>query len=94
MKRYESSTPRAALGLGAVAMAAITIAGLVVLPAQLNSVSAEPYAVAASTRVAVESAITTAPSHAPEMAAHREHARFGCRKFDAQAHPRVASISG
>jgi hypothetical protein len=40
MNRYETSTPRAALGLTAVAMAAITMATLVVLPAQLGSVSA------------------------------------------------------
>lgn len=40
MNRYESSTPRAALGLTAVAMAAITVMTLVVLPAELGSVSA------------------------------------------------------
>jgi hypothetical protein len=86
MKRYESSTPRAALGLSAVTMAAITIAGLVVLPAQWDSASAEPYAVAAATSAAVENATATVPSDAPETAAHHEQVRFGCRKFDAQAH--------
>jgi hypothetical protein len=43
MNRYEPSTPRAALGLTAVAMAAITMAALVVLPAEFDSVSADPY---------------------------------------------------
>lgn len=47
MKRYETSTPRAALGLTAVAMAAITMATMVVLPAQLGSVSAQTYTLAA-----------------------------------------------
>jgi hypothetical protein len=47
MNRYETSTPRAALGLTAVAMAAITMATLVVLPAQLASVSANTYTLAA-----------------------------------------------
>ena len=43
MKRYEPSTPRAALGLTAAAMAAVTLAALVVLPAEFDSVSADPY---------------------------------------------------
>src|ERR1700704_6321193 len=47
MNRYETSTPRAALGLTAVAMAVITMATLVVLPAQLGSVSASTYPLAA-----------------------------------------------
>ena len=47
MNRYETSTPRAALGLTAVAMAAITMATMVVLPAQLGSVSANTYTLAA-----------------------------------------------
>jgi hypothetical protein len=47
MNRYETSTPRAALGLTAVAMAAITMATLVVLPAQLGSVSANANTLAA-----------------------------------------------
>ena len=43
MNHYKPSTPRVALGLTAVAMAAITMAALVVLPAELDSVSADPY---------------------------------------------------
>jgi len=40
MNRYEPSTPRAALGLTAVGMAAVTLAALVVLPAELETVNA------------------------------------------------------
>ena len=39
MKHYRSSLPRAALGLIAVAMSAITLGVLVVLPAQQESAS-------------------------------------------------------
>jgi hypothetical protein len=48
MNCYESSTPRAALSFSAVAMAAISIGALVVLPAQFYAVSAVPYALAAA----------------------------------------------
>ena len=48
MNRYEPSTPRAALGLTAVAMAAITLTALVVLPAEFDSLSAAPYTEAAA----------------------------------------------
>lgn len=47
MNRYETSTPRAALGLTAIAMAVITMGTLVVLPAQLGSVGAQSYTLAA-----------------------------------------------
>jgi hypothetical protein len=47
MNRYETSTPRAALGLTAVAMAAITMVTMVVLPAQLGSVNANANTLAA-----------------------------------------------
>ena len=60
MNHYESSTPRAALGLTAVALAAISIGALVVLPTQFNSVSAEPYAVAAAP-TATNAALKLAP---------------------------------
>ncbi len=46
MNRYETSTPRAALGLTAVAMAAVTMVTMVVLPAQFGSVSAQSYTLA------------------------------------------------
>jgi hypothetical protein len=44
MNGYEPPTPRVALGLTAVAMAAITMSTLVVLPAKLDSVTADPHA--------------------------------------------------
>ena len=40
MNRYEPSTPRVALGSIAIAMAAITMGALVVLPAQLEAANA------------------------------------------------------
>jgi len=48
MNGYKPSTPRAALGMTAVAMAAITLAALVVLPAKLEFVSVDPYTLAAA----------------------------------------------
>jgi hypothetical protein len=48
MNRYDPSTPRAAAGLTAAAMAAITIGALVVLPAKLEFVGADPYTLAAA----------------------------------------------
>ena len=48
MNRYEPSIPRAALGLTAVAMAAVTLAALVILPAEFDSLSAAPYTEAAA----------------------------------------------
>jgi len=63
MNGYEPSTPRAALGLTAVAMAAITMGALVVLPAKLDAVSANPYALAA-TKVATKAPIEVAMSPA------------------------------
>lgn len=46
VSRYEPSAPRAVLGLTAVAMATMTVAALVVLPATLDAASVEPYTVA------------------------------------------------
>ena len=48
MNSYEPSTPRAALGLVAIAMAALTVGGLVVLPAELESTTAAPHLLAAA----------------------------------------------
>jgi hypothetical protein len=48
MNRYKPATPRAALGLAAVAMAAITIGAMVVLPAKFDSLGADPYMLAAA----------------------------------------------
>jgi hypothetical protein len=63
MNGYKPSTPRAALGLAAVAMAAITMGALVVLPAQLESVSASPNTLVA-TEAATKAPITVAISPA------------------------------
>lgn len=54
MYGYERSTPRAALGLTAVAMAAITMGALVVLPAKLDTVSA------AATKAPIEVVMSSA----------------------------------
>ncbi len=48
MNRYQSSTPRALFGLSALAMSAITIGALVVLPAKLDAVSIDPELIAAA----------------------------------------------
>ena len=85
MKGYEPSTPRAALGLTAVAMAAITMGALVVLPAKLDSVSASPYTLAAAkaaTNTPIEVAISPARIDVLEVV-HREE----------RIHP-VARLSG
>ena len=48
MNSYETSNPRVAIGLAAAAMAAMTIGAMVGLPAKLEAVGAEPYALAAA----------------------------------------------
>jgi hypothetical protein len=75
MNRYEPSTPRAALGLTAVAMAAITIGAMVVLPAKLDSVSADPYALAAAkaaTNTPIEVGISPVRIDVPEVINRQE----------------------
>lgn len=88
MNRYESSTPHAVLGLSAVAMAAITISALVVLPAKFDSISAEPYSRDAAPTVAnapIESAISAARSDEPAGTSHHEHVKLACTTFVARA---------
>ena len=48
MNRYEASPPRALLGLGALAMSAITIGALVFVPAKLDASTAANEHVAAA----------------------------------------------
>jgi len=63
MDSYQPSTPRAALGLIAVAMAAITIGALVVLPATLDSANPDMFTLAkatAGTAAPIEVAISPA----------------------------------
>lgn len=71
MKGYELSTPRTASGIAAVAMTAITMGGLVVLPAQLESLSADPYTLAAAMGA------PKAPNKVAINPARIESARFG-----------------
>ena len=85
MNLYEPSTPRAALGLAAVAMAAITVGALVVLPAKLDFVSADAYALAAAkaaTKAPIEVAIIPARIDVSEGVNREEHVH------------RVARLSG
>jgi hypothetical protein len=73
MSRYETSTPRAALRLTAVAMAVITMGTLVVLPAQLGSVSAQAYTLAAAKSAADSpGGITGAPARGAVGSVDRE----------------------
>jgi hypothetical protein len=55
MNGFEFSAPRVALGLTAVAMAAVTLGVLVVLPAQLDSVSPAAYAMSSARAASVTS---------------------------------------
>jgi hypothetical protein len=60
MHRYKNSTPRAAFGITAVAMSAITIGVFVVMPARTEANGHEPSLPAASnvTAMASTSAVT------------------------------------
>jgi len=42
MNQYQFSTPRAALAVSAMAMAAITIGALVILPAKIDGIIVDP----------------------------------------------------
>jgi hypothetical protein len=75
---YQPATPRAALGLTAVAMATITVAALVVLPAEFDSLGSDPYALAAAkaaTKAPSEAATNPERIDAPEIANREEHLR-------------------
>ena len=75
MNSYETSNPRVAMGLAAAAMVALTIGVLVVLPAKLEAVGAEPFALAAA-RAATLGPIefgSPASSAAADGAAREEH---------------------
>ena len=77
---YQPATPRAVLGLTAVAMATITVAGLVVFPAKFDSLSSDPYTLAA-TKAATKapSEVATNPERIdapePQVADREEHLR-------------------
>ena len=85
MNGYKPSTPRVALGLAAVAMAAFTMGALVVLPAQLDSVSARVDTLA----------VTEAPTKAPIEVAISPACLDVRGEVDRETPPhRVARISG
>jgi hypothetical protein len=87
MKRYETSIPRAALGLTSVAMAVITTATLVVLPAELGSVSANTYTLAAEkdpTEAPFDLATAPAGIAVLGVVDREEHVSPGRATFEAQ----------
>jgi hypothetical protein len=72
MNAYRPDTPRAALGLAAAAMAAVTMALMVVLPAELEDAGAAEYTLA-----------KTAPAPVHAAAVHRGldlNAAFACEE--------------
>jgi hypothetical protein len=83
---YQPSMPRAALGLTAFAMAALTVGAMVVLPALLNSVDADAYTLAATKTTAkgpVDFALSPACIDVPEIDGLEEDDHAGRRTFDA-----------
>jgi hypothetical protein len=72
MNRYETSTPRAALGLTAIAMAVMTVGALVVLPAQLGSVSAQSFTLAEKGATEAPGGIAAAPARVAAGTVERE----------------------
>lgn len=94
MNRYKPSAPRAAIGLTAAVMTAITIGTMVVLPAKLDSGSAEPYTLAAAkaaTRTPIEGAIGPAAGDGPavvdrEERVHTGRTTLGMQEFRAKHH--------
>lgn len=80
MHRYEVSTPRVALGIAAVAMAAMTMGVLVVMPASMEIISHEPRMFAApkvttspSTHVVTGATIDIVAVHKQGLATVRAH---------------------
>ena len=57
MNVYRPDTPRAAFGLAAAAMSAITMALMVVLPAELEDAGAAEYTLAKSTKASMHPAV-------------------------------------
>jgi hypothetical protein len=62
MNKYKPSTPRAAAGLTAVAMVAITMAALVVLPAKLESVGTDAFTMAGNAATKKPIDVTASPA--------------------------------
>jgi len=95
MNRYEPSTPRAALGLTAVAMTVITMGTLVVLPAQLGSLGAQTYTLAAE-KSAAEAPVDVASAPASIAAAAavngQEHAARATLEAQECGRPHKSSL--
>ena len=87
MNGYKPSKPRAALGLIAVAMSAITIGAMVVLPVKLDSVDAEPFMLAAAkaaTNAPIEVAVDPDCDDVPAVVdrdAHAGRTILGAQEF-------------
>jgi hypothetical protein len=87
MNGYKLSTPRAALGLTAVAMAAITMGVFVMLPANLDHVGADPYALAAAKAVTgapIDVASSPARIDVPEVVNREDPVQPGRTTLGAQ----------
>ena len=87
MNTYEPSIPRAALGLTAAAMAAITIGAFVILPAKFDSAGGEAYALAAA---------KTAPKapETPDEGAAAAARVDAADSIDREGVPKLARLSG
>jgi hypothetical protein len=86
MKGYKLSTPRAALGLTTVAMAAITMSVFVVLPANLDHVGADPYALAAKAATGAPIDVASSPARVdvPEVVNREDQVQPGRTTLGAQ----------
>ena len=94
MNGYKPSTPRVALGLTAVAMAAITMGVLVALPTKFGSVGADHYTLGAAktaTGAPIEVAISPARIELPEVVNREEEVQPGTRLSRGARIPRKAS---
>lgn len=88
MKRYEPPTRRAALGLTAVAMTAITLGALVVLPAKFELVGANLYSVSAEAAPIAPIDIAAHPTRieVPEAVAPEENLQLGPQALRGKHH--------
>jgi hypothetical protein len=87
MKNYNSSTPRVASGLAAMAMVAVTMGVLVVLPAKFDALSEDPlYACGRKGGYNGANGVAVDPARVDGPAIDgAEHAATECRDVGAQA---------
>jgi hypothetical protein len=71
MNRYESPAPRVAIGFAAVAMAALTMGAMVVLPSRMES-DVSPDSVVAASQNAAGPCVTAPPESPSSAAGHLE----------------------